>query len=304
MGNLKYSFILLLLLSACTINSNKQKKKTIVCSTSIIQDCVKEIVGPEFTVKTLMGANVDPHSYNPRPSNIEELISAHVIIYNGFHLEGKMPAVFEKLKSQHHVFAVSDFYPENIRIKVDQHAYDPHIWFHVTAWVKAMEGVKDQLIKVYPEQRAKFEQNFDKWSKECFKTRELWKRKLKEIPSKQRTLITSHDAFNYYGKEFGVNVKALQGISTVQEANPRDLARLIDFVYKNKIKALFIESSVNPKTIQAVIRAVKAKGGSIKIGGMLYSDALGLKGSSADTYIKMINYNSRQLYNGLNEKNY
>jgi manganese/zinc/iron transport system substrate-binding protein len=304
MGIIKLSFILLLVLSACTINSNKQKKKTIVCSTSIIQDCVQEIVGPEFSVKTLMGANVDPHSYNPRPSNIDELISANVIIYNGFHLEGKMPAVFEKLKSQHHVLAVSDYYPENIRIKVDQHAYDPHIWFHVTAWVKAMEKIKDQLIEIYPNHKKEFEENFSKWSKECLKTSDFWKRKLKEIPTKQRTLITSHDAFHYYGKEFGVNVKALQGISTVQEANPRDLARLIDFVYKNKINALFIESSVNPKTIQAVIRAVKAKGGSIKIGGMLYSDALGLKGSSADTYIKMINYNSRQLYKGLNEKNY
>lgn len=288
---------------SCTLQSEKQKKQTIVCSTSIIQDCVKEIVGPEFNVKTLMGANIDPHSYNPRPSNIEALISANVIVYNGFHLEGKMPAVFEKLKSQHHVLAISDFYPKNVSIKVEEHAYDPHIWFHVSAWVEAMGKIKNQLVKIYPEYKLTFEKNFTTWSKKCIRTSKFWKRKLKEIPEKQRTLITSHDAFHYYGNEFDVNVKALQGISTVQEANPRDLVRLIDFIHKNEIKALFVESSVNPKTIQAVVRAVKAKGGSIKIGGMLYSDALGLKGSSADTYIKMINYNSRQLYKGLYEKN-
>ncbi len=293
--NLLFFFFLL----GCKMEKQFVHKKTIVCSTSIIRDCVQEIVGPEFKVISLMGPNIDPHSYKPRPSDIEKLITAEMIVYNGFHLEGKMPAVFEKLKSNHEVIAVSDFYDKKIAINADAHSKDPHIWFHVSAWTDALEEVKNKLRENYPKNRAEFDENFRNWKKKCTDLERFWKKKITQIPTNQRVLITSHDAFHYFGKAFNIKVRALQGVSTVQEANPRDLIKLIDFVVKNKIKSIFIESSVNPKTIERVLAGAKAKGATIKIGGMLYSDALGAENSGANTYLKMIQHNTSQIYYGL-----
>lgn len=294
--------ICILLLVSCKVkNEHQGEKPLVVCSTSIIADCVKQIAGEDFEVVSLMGAGVDPHAYNPRPTDVEQLEKADVIVYNGLHLEGKMAGLFADLGKRSSVIAVADYFPKSHVILADKATgtADPHIWFATEDWLTALEGVTKELGKNYPEKKQALMKRFQAYKEQVLKQAAEWKRSIAEIPEQQRVLITSHDAFHYFGKEYSVKVKALQGVSTTQEPGVKDVIELVDFITENHIKALFIEHSVSPKSLQAVRESCKSKGHQVAIGGTLYSDALGSKGGKADTYTGMLQENISTICKGL-----
>lgn len=290
--------VILILLSLGCTGRIKKDKPLIVCSTSIIADCVREVVGREYDVVSLMGPEIDPHSYNPRPSDARYLSAADVIVYNGFHLEGKMAELFEHLDTRKTVISIAEYYPKNKKIKVDiQGSIDPHIWFDPVAWMKGLEGVKNELKVKYPHDRDLFESNYTTYSKELYREYLELKALLSKIPMEQRVIITSHDAFHYFGRAFDCSVKAIQGTSTTQEPSIQSMLNLQEYIVKHKINALFVESSVNPKSIASIIENCKSQHHDLKIGGTLYSDALGAK--KAKTYRAMLKENCTTIYNAL-----
>ena len=289
--------ILIVFSLGCTARIKKDKP-LIVCSTSIIADCVREIVGSKYDVVSLMGPEIDPHSYNPRPSDARYLSAADVIVYNGFHLEGKMAELFQHLDTRKTVISIAEYYPKNKKIRVDtQGAIDPHIWFDPIAWLKGLEGVKNELKIKYPADSNAFQSNFTRYSISLNKEYTELKNLLSKIPKEQRVIITSHDAFHYFGRAFNCKVKAIQGTSTTQEPSIQSMLNLQQYIVEHKIKALFVESSVNPKSIASIIENCKSQHHELKIGGTLYSDALGAK--RAKTYRDMLKENCTTLYNAL-----
>lgn len=296
---MKYlSFLIVLVgLFGCT-TAEKRTKPLIVCSTSIIASCVQEIVGPDYEVVALMGPEIDPHSYNPRPSDAILLEDADVIIYNGFHLEGKMAELFHNLDKRKTVISIAEYYPKEVRIVVDnQGAIDPHIWFDPPAWFAGLTGVEEELETKFPKDAKLFQRNLNAFGQQLSEQFQRLKTKLAEIPYEQRVIITSHDAFHYFSKAFHCQVKAIQGTSTTQDPSVKSLLQLQNYIIKHKIKALFVENSVNPKSISSLIENCSAQHHHVKIGGTLYSDALGSK--RATTYIDMLNENVTTIYNAL-----
>ena len=302
---MKYGLLLLLMmagLAGCRVKTETESDTPkIVCSTSIIRDCIQQIVGDSIEVTSLMGPGIDPHAYNPRPSDIALLNNATVVVYNGLHLEGKMVELFEQLGKRKTVLAVSGSIPKNELILADPSAgtFDPHIWFDTKIWLQGLEGVVEQLCKKYPKHATAFKANFERFKTTVTMLQLELKLQLATIPAEQRVLITSHDAFHYFGRSFDVNVKALQGISTTQEPGVRDVIDLVSFITENKVKALFVEHSVSPKAIRTVIESCSRKGQRVRIGGTLYSDALGDPTSTGGTYIGMLRHNVTTIVQGL-----
>lgn len=293
-----FGFVLLIIM-ACS-RKNATDGRYIVCSTSIIANSVQQIVGADIPVVALMGSGVDPHSYKPRPRDVYYLNHAKLIVYNGCHLEGKMTDVFELLKKRKNVVAVSDAYPTDVFILLNgKKNRDPHIWFNPIAWSKGMRGVKLKICQLYPNFSNSIENRFIKFQKKCSESVLKGRITFSKIPYNQRVLITSHDAFHYYGKCFGIRVKALQGVSTTQEPGVRDIVELVQFIVNHKIRALFVEQSVSPKTIQTVIQSCRTKNHRVVIGGMLYSDALGNANEKGGNYFGMIDYNTQTIANQL-----
>jgi manganese/zinc/iron transport system substrate-binding protein len=293
---------ILVVVSACKIDPNREKNElNVVCSTSIIRDCVQEIVGDSFEVRSLMGPGIDPHSYNPRPSDISLLNNATVVIYNGLHLEGKMAQLFEELGRRKTVLAVSSGIPKASLIVTDPRTgvTDPHIWFDTKIWLQGMERIVEKLSEAYPKYRRRFEANFLLYRKKVEIEQVRLKQELTVIPEERRVLITSHDAFHYFSRCFDVRVQALQGISTTQEPGVQDVVNLVNYIVRHKVKALFVEHSVSPKAIQTVIESCRRKGHNVRVGGTLYSDALGDEKSPGRTYLRMLDYNVHTLIEGL-----
>lgn len=284
---------------SCKVKQTKENEKLIVCSTSITADCVRQVVGSKLTVKSLMGPGVDPHTYNPRPSDVVLLNDARLVVYTGFHLEGKMAELFSRLSQRKEVISFQLDFPKQRILYTDGITPDPHVWFDTDSWVHGMNGVVDKLVELYPQYELEFRENFYRFMVQVQqKTKEL-KQKLSEIPERQRVLITSHDAFHYFGRTFDIRVKALQGVSTSQEPGMRDVLDLVDFIVEHKVKAIFVENSVSPKALKSVLSSVERRGYHVKIGGTLYSDALGSKGSGADTYVGMLTRNVNSIKEGL-----
>jgi manganese/zinc/iron transport system substrate-binding protein len=274
--------------------------KQIVCTTSIIGDIVKQLVGNKYKVTTLMGAGVDPHIYEAKPSDVRALGNASVIILNGLHLEGKMSDLFHRLRKEKTVIEFSNGMEPSKLIRLNSHSFDPHVWFDIELWHQGIIHCKNQLQNEYPKDSSFFEDNYLKLKISLDNLQKEVINEINELEPSKRILITSHDAFHYFGKAYNVKVKALQGVSTVTEPGMRNVSNLVDFLVKEKIPAVFIESSVSPKAINSVIEACKERGHNLKIGGMLYSDALGGDNSNADTYIKMIRKNTSTFCKSMN----
>ena len=292
---------MILFMNACVWKPEKVgNPKLIVCTTTIVGDAVRQLVGEKYEVKTLMGAGVDPHIYEAKPSDVRALGEARVIVYSGLHLEGKMSDLFERIGQEKTTIAFSNGMDKKKLIKISSHAYDPHVWFDPLLWLQGIKECAIKLVKVFPEDKVEIMKNYNKIESDLFQLHSDLKASLHSIDAKQRVLITSHDAFHYFGKAFNVEVLAIQGVSTVSEPGLKDVSNLVNLIVKRKIKAIFVESSVSSKSIMAVIEGCQSKGHNVKIGGTLYSDALGDEKSKADTYIKMMKKNVKTLVVGLN----
>ncbi|MBU2020370.1 MAG: zinc ABC transporter substrate-binding protein, partial [Bacteroidetes bacterium] len=297
-----FSLILVLVFTACKYQPEQwQKPRLVVATTGIVGDILHEIL-PEsnYEIHTLMGPGVDPHSYDARPSDIRALGNADVIVYSGLHLEGKFVKIFKKIQKEKTVLAFASGIPESKLISVTSTLHDPHVWLDPVIWNQGLRYIGKQLAKKYPEDSMLIMNRVHRYSKKLMKTDSIIREKFKKFNSQQKVLITSHDAFHYFGKSYGVEVLALQGVSTVSEPGITTVSNLTQTIVQRKIKSLFIENSVSPKSIRALKESCKRQGHLIKTGGELYSDALGGPDSGADTYLKMILKNAETICKGWN----
>ena len=275
-------------------NTHESGVINIVATTGMIADIAQQVGGSHVKVKGLMGPGVDPHLYKASAGDVDLLSGADLIFYNGLHLEGKMTEIFEQMKKRGiDTVAVTDGIDRSILFKPPQFEgnYDPHVWFDVTMWMTAVGTVRDTLVSIDPVNAEDYKENAGKYLSELASLNEYVKSKAALLPEDKRVLITAHDAFNYFGRQYGFEVRGLQGISTVSEAGTQDVQNLAAFIVEREIPAIFVESSVPPKFIEAVQAAVESRGFDVKVGGSLYSDAMGNPGTPDGTYIGMIRHN-------------
>ena len=294
--------IILLVVSCGKKAKNKNGKLKVVTTTTMITDLVKNIGGDKLEVKGLMGAGVDPHLYKASEGDVSKLFNADVVIYNGLHLEGKLEEVFEKMQHQNKkTIIVSDIINKNDLISSELFAsnYDPHIWFDINNWRKITLYVAEKLAEIDTKNAAFYQQNGKEYLDKLVALNKEVESKINELPIEKRILVTAHDAFNYFGNQHRFKVVGLQGLSTATEAGVQDVQKLAKFIIENKVKAIFVESSVPKRTIEALQEAVKSKNQEVLIGGTLYSDALGNAGTEEGTYIGMYKANVNTIVNAL-----
>ena len=302
-------FIIISLVTAACSPDNAQReaysesnKPYIVATTTMLTDLTEQIGGEYVIVEGLMGAGIDPHLYKPSAGDVAKMNKARLIVYNGLHLEGKMGELFEQMKmSGISVLAVGEGIDKTKLLESEEFDgnYDPHIWFDVQLWIMAAEQVKTALIALDPEHKAQYEQNTDAYLNKLKSLDNYIKVQAQRVPEQSRVLITAHDAFSYFGRAYGFEVKGLQGISTASEAGTADVKELAEFIVKNKIAAVFVETSVPKKTIEALQEAVNARGYQVGIGGELFSDSLGERGTAAGGYIGTIEHNINTIVQAL-----
>ena len=304
-----YTILIIMLLSLFTflfvyrsINNDtsftSDKKLSIVCTTGMITDVVKNIGKNLVDVHGLMGPGVDPHLYRARAGDMQKLTNADIIFYNGLHLEGKMAEVFESLQSYKIVRAVSDAITvENLRSTGYENIYDPHIWHDVVLLVQVSTYISSILQEHDHENNAVYACNEDEYVEQLRTLHKKTTVLLNDIPKEKRILVTAHDAFGYFGARYGLEVIGLQGISTDADVGVKDIRRVVDVIATRDVPAIFVESSIPQRTVRAVQDAVAAQGKHVAIGGELYSDALG--DGDASTYIGMIQHNVRALHSAL-----
>ena len=291
-----------LFLSNCKNETKDNGKLNVVTTTSMITDLVKNIGGDSINVQGLMGSGVDPHLYKASEGDVSKLVNADIIFYNGLHLEGKLVEVFEKMGSSTKTpIALADQLDENTLIGSDYFAsnYDPHVWFDIDYFRQFAIKTAEVLTKNNPENVDFYNKNLSIYNEKLRALEKKIKLKIETLPKDKRILVTAHDAFNYFGKAYGFEVVGLQGLSTATEAGVQDVQKLAAFIIEKKIKAVFVESSVPRRTIEALQAAVNSKGHDVEIGGTLYSDALGNAGTIEGTYIGMFEYNVNTIVNAL-----
>lgn len=271
----------------------ENEKIRVVTTIGMITDIVRNVGGNKVDVIGMMGPGVDPHLYKPTAKDIERLSSAQIIFYNGLHLESKMGDLLDRLSGDTKAVAVSENIDKNLLLTPPEFdgQYDPHIWFDISLWIKAVENVRDTLVEYNPESQTTYITNTDRYIMKLHELQRYVKTQSERVPTKQRVLVTAHDAFNYFGRAYGFEVRGLQGMSTVSEAGIADVKELASFIAKRTIPAIFVESSVPIRSLEAVKAAVKSKGFDVKIGGELFSDAMGNEGTPEGTYIGMVKHN-------------
>ena len=301
---MKKYIILVFLISifSCKKEAKKNGKLQVVTTTTMITDLVKNIGGNKIDVQGLMGAGVDPHLYKASEGDVSKLFNADVIVYNGLHLEGKLEDVFEKMRQQNRkTIAVSDAIDKNTLIGSEYFAsnYDPHIWFDITNWEIITQYITDKFSELDADNSETYKTNGANYLKKLASLKIVITQEVNSLPLEKRILVTAHDAFNYFGKEFQFNVVGLQGLSTATEAGVKDVQRLASFIEEKNVNAIFVESSVPKRTVEALQEAVRAKGKEVLIGGTLYSDALGSTGTTEATYIGMYKHNVKIIVSSL-----
>ncbi|MEM9390602.1 MAG: zinc ABC transporter substrate-binding protein [Bacteroidota bacterium] len=296
-------FPLLIVVFSCSVDTKKESNAplTIVTTTGMIADATKNIVGDSAEVMALMGPGVDPHLYKATQGDLKKLTHADIIIYNGLHLEGKMGEVLEKLSRVKPVIAVADGVDPSLLKTAPEfnNSYDPHIWFDVKLWQMAAEHINTELGKNRPAAVGYFTANFKSYSSQLDTLDQWVAKRISEISEEGRVLITAHDAFGYFGAAYGMEVKGLQGISTLSEYGLRDIANLVDYIVDEQIKAVFVETSVSEKAINAVVEGCRQKGFDVTVGGNLFSDAMGAEGTPEGAYAGMVRSNVNTIVNAL-----
>ena len=287
--------LLYLVINTSTPSHKEKGKLLVVATTGIIGDALKEIGQDKITIKTLMNAGVDPHTYELTAQDGDVLTEADLIFYNGLYLEGPLDETFQKIikRKDKKIYAVSEaISPDDILTAPHSPlGQDPHIWHSVTLWKEAVLYISEQLQQADPEHALFYEANTKAYIAELDALHEEIIATIATIPTRLRILVTAHDAFEYFGKTYGVTVKSLQGISTTSEPGIKDREDLTAFIISHQIKTIFAETSVPSKGIQAVIESCRKQGYLIESNALLYSDSLAEEDSEAGTYIGMMRTN-------------
>ena len=271
--------------------SNRQIR--VVTTVGMITDIAQIVGGERVQVEGLMGPGIDPHSYKATEGNVIDLAGADIVFYNGLHLEAKMAEVFEKMGDRITTVAVTDDIDRELLLSPPEFEgqHDPHVWFDVTLWMEAVKRVAKTLSEMDPDHAADYQARAEAYLKELESLHAYAQAQTTQVPPEQRVVITAHDAFNYFGQAYGFEVRGLQGISTATEAGAGDVKALADFIAERRIQAIFVESSVPLRNIEALQAAVRARGFDVQIGGELFSDAMGDWGTKEGTYVGMVRHN-------------
>ncbi|MGG3572640.1 zinc ABC transporter substrate-binding protein [Bacillus gobiensis] len=288
--------IVLCFLSACgssTTSENANDKIRITATIGQIADIANHIGGEHVEVESLMGPGVDPHLYKASQGDIQKLMDADIVFYNGLHLEGKMDEVFEKISKDKPAIPAAESIPDNQLLgnKANPGLHDPHVWFSIPRWMFVVDTVEKELSKFQPDLAEEFKKNAESYKQELKELDEYAREQVETIPKESRVLVTAHDAFQYFGEEYDVEVMGLQGLSTDSEYGLKDVQELVNALTERNIKAVFVESSISEKSINAVVEGAKEKGHEVSIGGELYSDAMGEAGTEEGTYAGMFRHN-------------
>ena len=271
-----------------------QRQIRVVATIGMITDVVQNVGGERVEAVGLMGPGIDPHLYKASEGDVARLQEADIIFYNGLHLEAQMGSVLERMAGGRiRTVAVTDPIDRDLLLAPPefQGNYDPHVWFDVTLWMNTVTQVRDTLAEADPGSAALYEANAERYLGELAELHAYVQEQAERVPADKRVLITAHDAFNYFGRAYGFEVRGLQGISTESQASTSDVQGLADFITERQIPAVFVESSVPQRTIEAVQAAVRDRGFDVQIGGSLYSDAMGNPGTPEGTYVGMVRHN-------------
>ncbi|UUY01900.1 zinc ABC transporter substrate-binding protein [Svornostia abyssi] len=281
-----------------------QRKVKVTTTTNFITDTVRQIGGDRVEVTGLMGPGVDPHLYKATAGDVRTLGGADVIFYGGLELEGKMADLLDKLAARQPTQAVTAGIPEADLLDPPEGApeseqHDPHVWFDVTNWLHVSDTVAERLAEVDPAHADVYRANRDAYVRRLRALDTEVAERMQRIPRAQRVLVTSHDAFHYFGNRYDVDVAAIQGISTAAEATTADIERVAALLARRNVRSVFIESSVPKQTIEAVLAATRERGHDAQIGGELFTDAAGDEGTPEGTYIGMVRHNAQAIEEGL-----
>ncbi|MDD9139868.1 MAG: zinc ABC transporter substrate-binding protein [Candidatus Cardinium sp.] len=295
------SLLSLLCICSCT-DTTSDNVFTILTTTSILADTVRNIVKEDASVVSLMGPGIDPHTYQTTQKDVKKLTHADIIFYNGLYLEGKMSDLLGKIAENRKVYAVGDVLDPTQLIydaAVFPLGVDPHIWFDIKLWKEIVAFISSKLQEARPESAVYYQRNTAVYLEALEVLHQEVTRQIRSIPEAQRVLITAHDAFGYFGRAYNIDVFGLQGVSTVSECGLQDIHCIVQLILARNIKAVFFETSVSDKSMRAVLEGCSHYGYKVKMGGSLYSDALDEPNTPAGTYCGMIQANTKAIVNAL-----
>ncbi|MDP7008011.1 MAG: zinc ABC transporter substrate-binding protein [Phycisphaerales bacterium] len=274
----------------------------IVTTTAMVGDIAEHVVGDRGSINSLMGVGVDPHLYKPTAADAKKILSCDIVFYSGLMLEGRMTDTFMKAaRIGKRVYPVTELIDENFLLEPEEMEghWDPHVWMDVSAWSHAVDAVANAMCEQDVEHCNDYQERAAAYKKELSALHLYIQQSISSIPKERRVLITAHDAFNYFGRAYGIEVIGIQGLSTESEAGIDDMNKLVDLLVAKQIQAVFVESSVSDRNVIALIEGAKARGHEVRIGGRLFSDAMGESETYEGTYIGMLDHNATTISRAL-----
>jgi len=266
----------------------------------MIADIVNQVAGDKARVTNVIGTGVDPHLFNPTRSDVAVMLKSDIVFYAGLLLEGQMTDIFAKISRKRPVYAVTELLDDTYLIQDSATSHsDPHVWMDVRGWMKAVEVVANALAEFDPANAEYYKKNAVDYRSKLERLDAYAKKVIGSIPAGQKIMVTAHDAFRYMGRAYGIEVMGIQGLSTESEAGLKDINRIVDMLVERKIPAVFVESSVSDKNVRALLEGAESRGQEVKIGGELFSDAMGKSGTYEGTYIGMIDHNATTIARAL-----
>ncbi|MBP7127073.1 zinc ABC transporter substrate-binding protein [Myxococcota bacterium] len=271
----------------------------VVATTTIAADLARQVGGDRVLVEALMGPGVDPHQYRAREGDLGRILGARLVVYHGLHLEGRMTHVLESLSRLGvPAIALGEALPKDQILRHGE-APDPHVWMDVGLFAQAVPALVEAFSRIDPAGAEEYRQRGQDAARRLGELDDWVRNQVRSIPPGQRLLVTAHDAFAYFGRAYGMDVRGVQGLSTVTEAGARDIGLLAEEVARRRVASLFVETSLSPRLVEAVVRSAAAMGHEVSLGGSLFSDSLGTPGTPEGTYEGMIRANVRTLVEGL-----
>ena len=295
----------LLTLFITAITTTDAKQFNIVTTTAMVGDIAKSVVGDRGIIKGLMGEGVDPHLYKPTAADAKAILSSDIVFYSGLMLEGRMTDTFMKAaRIGKTVYAVTELIDESFLLEPPEMKghWDPHVWMDVSAWSHAVDAVASAMCEQDQERCDAYKKCAAEYNEELTALHTYIKKSIAAIPETSRVMITAHDAFNYFGRAYGIEVIGIQGLSTESEAGIDDINKLVDLLVERQIKAVFVESSVSDRNVNALIEGAASRGHEVIIGGRLFSDAMGKHGTYEGTYVGMLDHNATIITRALGGK--
>jgi manganese/zinc/iron transport system substrate-binding protein len=271
----------------------------VVATTTVVADLVRQVAGDRVALDCLMGPGIDPHGYKATPRDTDRLARADLVVASGLHLEGKLGGLLEKLAARTRVVAVAESLPRESLLEVAPGLYDPHVWFDARLWSLCARPVAAALAALDPAGAAIYEERARDYAATLERLDDELRASIATIPAGRRVLVTAHDAFRYFGRAYSIEVVGVQGTSTDSEAGLADINRLVGLVVDRQLPAVFVETSVSDRNVQALQEGALARGRRVALGGRLYSDSLGPAGSDAATLAGVLRANVATIVAGL-----